>query len=105
MARPEWGTKRDCQHCGARFYDLNKDPAYCPKCGTEYRAHATTKVSHAPAPQPKAPPPPPVVKTEGAEEVEEEIAVEDEEEDIIEDEELIDEEEAEVFETPPEEEK
>ena len=22
--------------CGAKFYDLNKDPIHCPKCGTVY---------------------------------------------------------------------
>ena|ERR1700688_635086 len=35
MARPELGTKRVCAACGARFYDLSKFPAICPKCGTE----------------------------------------------------------------------
>ncbi|MGE0415734.1 MAG: TIGR02300 family protein [Acetobacteraceae bacterium] len=35
MAKPELGTKRVCVSCGARFYDLTKSPAICPKCGTE----------------------------------------------------------------------
>lgn len=35
MASPELGTKRVCVACGARFYDLNKAPPVCPKCGTE----------------------------------------------------------------------
>lgn len=32
------GTKRTCQsdECGARFYDLNRDPIACPICGTIY---------------------------------------------------------------------
>lgn len=32
------GTKRTCQstECGARFYDLNRDPIVCPICGTVY---------------------------------------------------------------------
>jgi uncharacterized protein (TIGR02300 family) len=32
------GTKRTCQsnECGARFYDLNRDPITCPICGTVY---------------------------------------------------------------------
>ena len=34
MAKPELGTKRLCAHCGAKFYDLAKDPIVCPKCGT-----------------------------------------------------------------------
>ena len=35
MVKPELGTKRVCVACGARFYDLTKTPAICPKCGTE----------------------------------------------------------------------
>lgn len=35
MAKPELGTKRVCVACSARFYDLTKTPAVCPKCGTE----------------------------------------------------------------------
>ncbi len=35
MAKPELGLKRVCVACGARFYDLQKSPAICPKCATE----------------------------------------------------------------------
>jgi uncharacterized protein (TIGR02300 family) len=28
----ERGTKRTCQACGSRFYDLNRDPITCPAC-------------------------------------------------------------------------
>lgn len=35
MAKPELGTKRVCVSCGARFYDMTRAPALCPKCGTE----------------------------------------------------------------------
>jgi uncharacterized protein (TIGR02300 family) len=38
MAKPELGTKRVCISCGARFYDLARQPAVCPKCGTEQPA-------------------------------------------------------------------
>jgi uncharacterized protein (TIGR02300 family) len=38
MAKPELGTKRICVSCGARFYDLARVPAVCPKCGTEQPA-------------------------------------------------------------------
>lgn len=38
MAKPELGTKRVCVSCGARFYDLTKVPAVCPKCATEQPA-------------------------------------------------------------------
>ncbi|HET7254508.1 MAG TPA: TIGR02300 family protein [Croceibacterium sp.] len=34
MAKPELGTKRLCGNCGAKFYDLSKDPIICPKCHT-----------------------------------------------------------------------
>jgi hypothetical protein len=32
------GTKRTCQNssCGARFYDLSRDPITCPICGSVY---------------------------------------------------------------------
>ncbi len=29
-AQKEWGLKRTCLSCGARFYDLNNDPMTCP---------------------------------------------------------------------------
>ena len=33
VAKPEWGTKRQCPACGGRFYDLGKaDPVVCIKC-------------------------------------------------------------------------
>jgi uncharacterized protein (TIGR02300 family) len=38
MARPELGTKRVCVSCQTKFYDLQKVPAVCPKCGTEQPA-------------------------------------------------------------------
>lgn len=30
------GTKRTCQSCDERFYDLEKTPILCPHCGTKY---------------------------------------------------------------------
>lgn len=32
MAKPEWGVKRSCMTCGARFYDMRRTPVVCPKC-------------------------------------------------------------------------
>jgi uncharacterized protein (TIGR02300 family) len=29
------GTKRTCQACGVRFYDLLRDPIVCPACGVQ----------------------------------------------------------------------
>lgn len=36
MAKPEWGTKRTCHNCSARFYDLHRDSIVCPVCDTVY---------------------------------------------------------------------
>jgi len=36
VAKPEWGTKRTCLSCGARFYDLQRSPIACPTCGTVF---------------------------------------------------------------------
>ena len=33
MSRGDLGHKITCEECGTRFYDLNKTPAICPKCG------------------------------------------------------------------------
>jgi len=35
MGRPELGTKCACVACSERFYDLNRSPAICPKCGAQ----------------------------------------------------------------------
>lgn len=43
MAKPELGTKRLCTNCGAKFYDLNKDPIVCPKCHTAMELAAVTR--------------------------------------------------------------
>ena len=32
MPNEEWGVKRLCPNCSARFYDLKKDPMTCPIC-------------------------------------------------------------------------
>jgi uncharacterized protein (TIGR02300 family) len=42
VAKPELGTKRLCGNCGAKFYDLNKDPIVCPKCHTVMELAAVT---------------------------------------------------------------
>lgn len=36
VVKPEWGVKRTCHSCGAKFYDLKRDPIVCPKCGTTF---------------------------------------------------------------------
>lgn len=34
MPKAEWGTKHSCTACPAKFYDFNRSPPYCPRCGT-----------------------------------------------------------------------
>ena len=37
MVKAEWGTKRTCPKCAARFYDLGKDdPVTCIACATTF---------------------------------------------------------------------
>lgn len=45
VAKPELGSKRQCMSCGAKFYDLSKDPAVCPKCGTVFQATALSRAA------------------------------------------------------------
>jgi len=34
LIKTHLGQKYTCESCGAKFYDLNKSPATCPKCET-----------------------------------------------------------------------
>ena len=36
LANPELGSKQLCPNCQAKFYDLTKRPAHCPKCENEF---------------------------------------------------------------------
>lgn len=45
MAKPELGAKRQCQSCGTKFYDFNKNPIACPKCGAIYQVVALTRTA------------------------------------------------------------
>ena len=57
MAKPELGTKRLCANCGAKFYDLNKDPIICPKCQTALVLSATPPPRSRPDAAARAPAP------------------------------------------------
>ncbi len=46
MPRAEWGKKVVCTNCETKFYDLNRKPAVCPSCGTEYVDQISTEVSN-----------------------------------------------------------
>ncbi len=43
MLMPERGTKRICQNCGTKFYDLRREHIACPKCHTSYDPEAFLK--------------------------------------------------------------
>lgn len=45
MAKPELGGKRQCQNCGAKFFDLNRDPILCPKCGAVFQPPAVSRAA------------------------------------------------------------
>ena len=56
MTKPEWGTKHVCDSCGAKFYDMKRDPIVCPKCETTITpVSARPKRSRAPRPETAAP--------------------------------------------------
>lgn len=88
MAKPDLGTKRVCVACGARFYDMTKAPAVCPKCGTEQPIEqprprrtggnvAEEKRIKKPVPAPGIEDVDVDVEVEGVEDVEEEDVLED----------------------------
>ena len=62
MAKREWGAKHTCVSCGVKFYDLQREPAACPKCGTEVeverarpsRRRAPAQPEEAPSAAPEA---------------------------------------------------
>jgi uncharacterized protein (TIGR02300 family) len=91
LAKTEWGLKRVCPSCGARYYDMHHDPVTCPKCGAAYDPETVAKTRRArPVPVPEEPVATEEVEgedeaetpaVEGGEESEEEA----EEEEVIED--------------------
>src|SRR5690606_21399141 len=36
LGKTDLGAKQSCPNCGAKFYDLNRRPAVCPKCTTAF---------------------------------------------------------------------
>lgn len=55
MVKPELGSKRVCVSCSTKFYDLARQPAVCPKCGTEQPAEQPRlrRVAPVVAPEPQ----------------------------------------------------
>lgn len=49
MAKPELGAKRQCLSCATKFYDLNRDPILCPKCGAVFHVAPLPRAPSRPA--------------------------------------------------------
>lgn len=69
--KPDRGTKRTCQSCAVRYYDLGSEMPACPKCGAKFveaaRAYPVHKsrrrpVAVVPKPAPEEHEGPPVVE-------------------------------------------
>ena len=58
MPKQEWGVKRLCPACSARFYDLGADPMTCPECGAVHSVEQLTsgkaRTMSADKPDPKS---------------------------------------------------
>ena len=60
MSKPEWGTKRLCQSCGAKFYDMRRPLITCPSCGAEVDRESPLRSRRARGSAPKPVPDEPV---------------------------------------------
>ena len=46
MSKADLGEKQTCPECEAKFYDLKKNPAICPKCGHTFDPLAAITAKH-----------------------------------------------------------
>jgi len=84
VAKPEWGVKRICQACGARYYDFSRTPIVCPSCEVAFDPEAVLKSRRArnvPADKKVEKAKAPEAESEEEEAVEEAEAADDESED------------------------
>ena len=86
MAKPEWGLKRSCLSCGARFYDMQRDPIICPSCEAEFDPLALVRPrrARAAASQAKAKAEEKVAGSEETASEDEELLVDDNGDDALE---------------------
>ena len=85
MAKPEWGSKRICPSCGARYYDLMRRPVICPKCDTPFDPEAFLRSRRA---RPVAPVEK-ELKPVGGDELDTEVEAEEDAEIAVEEEEAL----------------
>jgi uncharacterized protein (TIGR02300 family) len=90
VVKPAWGIKRACQSCDAKFYDMQRSPIVCPKCGAVFDAEASLKTRRS-RPAEKVVPlkPEAAKKPKIAEEIVDDVTEEIEADETDEDEELI----------------
>jgi uncharacterized protein (TIGR02300 family) len=79
VPKPEWGTKRTCLSCGAKFYDMMRSPIVCPKCETVFVVESKPRRARAAPVEKPVPKPKPVVDETEELEVEDVEEVEDDE--------------------------
>lgn len=60
MADIRWGTKRRCAECQAAFYDMQRTPIACPKCGAVHTPVVLLKADGRPPRKNRARPPAPL---------------------------------------------
>ena len=56
MSKAARGTKRICKGCGAKFYDLNKEPITCPLCDVLFEIEEPVEVKEKKAATPSQQP-------------------------------------------------
>lgn len=86
LAKPEWGLKRSCLSCGARFYDMQRDPIICPSCEAEFDPLALVRPrrARAAASQAKAKAEEKAAGSEETASEDEELLVDDNDDDALE---------------------
>ena len=77
MPKQDWGTKRLCPSCGARFFDLRRNPIECPKCEKVFEP----KVSRPSRDAAEKLPEPAVAKTKASDEILEQADAKDDDDD------------------------
>lgn len=87
MSKPEWGTKRICQNCSTRFYDLQRQPIICPKCENPFDPDMLIKKRRGrpPLSEAKAIPVPAELEVELDLDLEEDLTPLSESDDLLED--------------------
>jgi uncharacterized protein (TIGR02300 family) len=93
LVKPEWGAKHLCENCGAKFYDLLRDPAICPKCDTKVSTTARPRRGRGVAPKVEAAVSRPAEKAkEEALTVDDDELLDSDEDDDVEDDSLLEDE-------------